>query len=153
MPRMIKLFEKILVPYDFSPSAEEALRVATLLAARAHGKIVVLHVVPPIYPLHGRALRPPLKDIRACARELADIAARAARSRQIPAMRTRVVVGHPVASIVAAAGAADSIVMGKRGHSRLARLLLGSVAEAVVRIAPVPVLTIPLPGPAGRTGK
>ena len=54
-------------------------------------------------------------------------------------------VGHPVASIVAAAGAADSIVMGKRGRSRLAHLLLGSVADGVVRIAPVPVLTVPMP--------
>ena len=145
MQRVTKLFEKILVPYDFSPSAEAALRVAASLAARTRGTLAVIHVMTPIHPIHGGPLRPPLKDVQSVARELARHVARTVRSRQIRAVRTRVAVGHPGASIVAAAGAADSIVMGKRGRSRLAHLLLGSVADGVVRIAPVPVLTVPMP--------
>jgi nucleotide-binding universal stress UspA family protein len=51
-------------------------------------------------------------------------------------------IGEPVRVILAAARKADSIVMTTLGHTGLAHVLLGSVAEKVVRLAPVPVLTV-----------
>jgi nucleotide-binding universal stress UspA family protein len=53
-----------------------------------------------------------------------------------------VVLGHPVERILDAARRADTIVMATAGRSGLAHLVIGSVAERVVRHAPVPVLTI-----------
>lgn len=57
-----------------------------------------------------------------------------------------IIQGEPAHQIAAAAGDlhADLIVIGTHGHSRLERLLLGSVAEKIVRSAPVPVLSVPL---------
>ena len=61
----------------------------------------------------------------------------------------RVVIGVPLQQILTAARDADSIVMATMGRSGLVHALLGSVAEKVVRHAPIPVLTVR----AGRAGR
>ncbi len=53
-----------------------------------------------------------------------------------------VLVGHPVARIVESAADADLLVMGTHGRTGLQRVVMGSVAEKVVRKAPCPVLTV-----------
>jgi nucleotide-binding universal stress UspA family protein len=60
----------------------------------------------------------------------------------MPRPRYRVVMGDPVDRILDAACAVDSIVMATSGRTGLSRLLIGSVAERVVRHAPVPVLAL-----------
>ena len=145
MPRRATTrFRTVLVPYDFSPGAAAALRVAGALAERERGEVRVLHVMPPAYPPHGGPLRPPAAAVHAAGRALHADATRALRRRDV-GIRTRVAIGQPVAAIVAAAKAADCIVMGTRGRTGLAHLVLGSVAERVVRTSPVPVLTVPQP--------
>ena len=135
------IFKKILVPHDFSPSADAALATAADLAALHDGTLRVLHVIPPIRPAHGRPLPPPSGDIAAARERLAAVVARATARRKVRATST-VEIGPPVACILAAAAKADAIVMGTLGQTGLARLLIGSVAERVVRHAPVPVLTV-----------
>lgn len=139
------LFKKILVPYDFSPSADAALAAAVELAATHGGTLRVLHVIPPIRPAHGRPLPPPAGDIAAVRERLAATVARATGRRRLRRVASEVVIGPPTACILTAAAKADAIVMGTLGQTGLARLLIGSVAERVVRHAAVPVLTVRAP--------
>ena len=136
------VFKKILVPYDFSTSADAALATAVDLAALHGGTVRVLHVVPPIRPAHGRPLPPPWADLAALREQLAAVLARATKGRRIRRTASDVLVGSPVTCILDAAAKADAVVMGTLGQTGLARLLIGSVAERVVRHAPVPVLTV-----------
>lgn len=136
------LFGRILVPYDFSSSAARALGVAADLAERHHGTLLVVHAIPPIYPTHGRPLVPAATELAAVGARLAEVVGRAVKGRRIARVRSWVAVGPPVGCILEASTKADAIVMGTLGRSGLPHLLLGSVAERVVRHADVPVLTV-----------
>ena len=144
---MAKLFRRILVPYDFSSSAKRALVAAADLAAEHRGRLTVLHAIAPFYPAaEGTPWIPPDDLVAAEHRRLAALVARVTRARGVKA-ETRVVIGHPYERIMAAAKRADSIVMATAGRPGLTHLLIGSIAEKVVRHAKVPVLTL---RPAGR---
>lgn len=157
---MATLFRRILVPHDFSPTATHALRVAAELAERHGGRITVLHVLTPFYSGPGYptqdeiAWTPPAEMKRERERRLATLVREALgpRARRVTC---RAVLGEAVPSICDAAKHADVIVMTTLGRSGLAHLLIGSVAEKVVRHAPVPVLTLRAPAPRrrGRAGK
>lgn len=136
------LFGRILVPYDFSSSAGRALAVAADLAERHRGALLVVHAIPPVHPTHGRPLMPPASELAAVGQRLAEVVARAVKGRRIARVRTWVAVGPPAGCILEASAKADAIVMGTLGRSGLPHLLLGSVAERVVRHADVPVLTV-----------
>ena len=136
------IFKRILVPHDFSPSADAALATAADLAVLHDGVLRVLHVIPPIRPAHGRPLPPPSADVAAARDRLAATVARVTGRRKVRRISIDVMIGPPVACILAAASKSDGIVMGTLGQTGLARLLIGSVAERVVRHAPVPVLTV-----------
>lgn len=138
----MRLFRRILVPYDFSRSADGALAVAVELAAKHRGALHVIHVVPPIYPLHGRPVLPSASEIDAIEGELEDVVARAVRGHRIRAVKARVMIGQPAVAVLEAAAKADAIVMGTLGRTGLPHLLMGSVAERIVRHSPIPVLTI-----------
>jgi nucleotide-binding universal stress UspA family protein len=139
-------FRRILVPHDFSVHATRALRVAADLAG-PRGRLLVLHVVheePPISELPigpDATWKPPTAVVDQARRELVRIVQMAVR-RGGPRADCRVALGDPLERILAAANEADVIVMATRGRSGLAHLLIGSVAEKVVRHSPIPVLTI-----------
>lgn len=139
---MATFFGRILVPYDFSRSAAKALRVAVDLAVRHHSALLVMHAIPPIYPAHGRPLMPSATEVAAVGAQLAETVARAVAGRRVARVRSWVVIGPPAGCILEAARKADAIVMGTLGRSGLPHLLVGSVAERVVRHAEVPVLTV-----------
>lgn len=148
------LFRRILVPHDFSDAATHALRVARDLAAEHGGRLHVLHVVTPYQPV---VQIPEVagwiadRDIVASAkRSLGELVRRELRGKKAPPARFEVELGDPATRIVAAAKGADAIVMSTEGRTGLSHLLIGSVAEKVVRHSPVPVLTIR--PPAGRRG-
>ena len=65
------------------------------------------------------------------------------------AVRTLQRLGHPVAEILARAGAASFVVMGSHGHGAMYDLLVGSTTQGVLRQAPCPVLVVP-PARRGR---
>jgi len=142
-----KLFRKILVPFDFSAPAAHALQVAADLAAEHRGAIEVLHVLPPFYsgvgfPTQAEiAWTPPPEMVRDLQTRLAqDVAKALGRRKSIATCRA--VLGDPVQSILSAARRADVIVMATLGRTGLAHLVMGSIAERVVRHSPVPVLTL-----------
>jgi len=139
---MKTIFQKILVPYDFSPSAAEALAVAVELAVKHGGALLVVHAMAPVFPLHGAPLLPTPSEIAAVGRGLEERVAAAVKGRRVRTVKSRVMVGQPYVCILEAARKADAIVMGTLGRTGLSHLLLGSVAERVVRHAPVPVLTV-----------
>ena len=135
----------ILHATDFSPRSECAFRLASALARDYEARLVVLHAVPPpvVMPMNGVVPADP-EESKARVRE--KLEALHADDPKV-AMEHRLVDGDPVHEILRAANEtkADIIVMGTHGWTGLARLLMGSVAEGVVRKAPCPVLTLKTP--------
>jgi universal stress protein A len=141
--------QTILAPTDFSEGAGRALAWARVLARAFGAKIVVLHVLDLPYtwtPASGLGSIPTpipaeiVERLADAARALLDTAA-----QDIPEVTSRLLrKGHPRQVIleVAREVGADVIVMGTYGRSGIPHLLIGSVAEHVVRHAPVPVWTV-----------
>ncbi len=137
----------ILVPTDFSETADTALDYAVMLAAKLGARIHLLHVtgIPMLgVPEAGVALTSTMiESIIRNAQHALDRLIDQRRGRAAFA-ETIQSTGDPRDMILQAAKdtAADLIVMGTHGRRGLKRLLLGSVAEAVVRTASCPVLTV-----------
>jgi nucleotide-binding universal stress UspA family protein len=152
---MPALFRKILVPHDFSRHATRALRVAAHLAAVHKGRLVVLHALPPVYPVVGlpplalrKSFPPPAEGpalVRRVRQRLEALVARELSGQRRQRVECRVVVADAFQAIMEAAGGATVIVMGTLGRTGLPRLLIGSVAQKTVQHSPVPVLTIRAP--------
>jgi universal stress protein A len=149
MPGVV--INSILVPVDFSPSSRAALDYAAALAGQMKARLEVLYVNEPATYLGPAAMvmmpqtpGPAWDETRSeIVREL-DVFLGPARSR---VGNVRVESGSPgdVIPEVARRGEFDLIVMGTHGRSGLNRLVVGSVAEAVMRKAQVPVLTLRMP--------
>ena len=139
---------KILHPTDFSECAALAEQQALALAQRLGGEIILFQalVEAPLYGeglLNAREAQKVYDAQRTWAEQ--SLAARAAQLGQAGVTaRWRVSVGVPFEEIVKAAQEerADMIVIGTHGRGGLNSLLLGSVAERVIRTAPCPVLTV-----------
>jgi universal stress protein A len=142
------LFRRILVPHDFSDHATRALKTAVELAKASRGRIEVLNVVVPFTPVtalppaEATAWIPPIELVNDQKRRLEGLVARVVKGRGRPPVGCRVVVGDAYQRIMAAARGADLIVMATAGRTGLSHLLIGSVAEKVVRHSPIPVLTL-----------
>ena len=139
----------ILVPTDFSEGAARALDWARTLAQAFRAEIVVLHVLElPVTwtPLGGLGSLPtPLstESVDQLTSEAQTILETVAGDA--PEVTRRLLrKGHPREVILAAVEevAADAVVMGTHGRRGVSHLLIGSVAEHVVRHSPVPVLTV-----------
>jgi nucleotide-binding universal stress UspA family protein len=130
----------ILCPVDFSTASLAALKEASTTAKEAGGHLIVLHVVKPV---QGDDLCPPLYDAAYKEELLASLKDVAVPQDRV-SIEHRILVGNPAPIIVRIAEeeGVDLIVMGTHGRSGFRRLFLGSVAEAVVRSARCPVLTI-----------
>ncbi len=137
----------VLHPTDFSEQARSAFPMACSLAHDFGARVVVLHVAPPpIQILGGMAAPSP-------ALEEYDPAVLGKKVRELHSpypdvpVEARVETGDAAATIlkVAEETACDLIVMGTHGRTGLGRLLMGSVAEQVVRKANCPVLTVKVP--------
>jgi nucleotide-binding universal stress UspA family protein len=143
----------ILHPTDFSEQAQYAFATACALA-RDHGsRVVVLYVRAPTTVAYGE-MGPIVPDP---VWTPADVkAALVALHLPDPGVDVefRVDEGEPAAAIVRQARelSADLIVMGTHGRTGLGRVVLGSVAEAVLRRAPCPVLTLREPFHSGNAG-
>ena len=140
--------KNILVATDFDVEAEAALLYGRTLARTFDATLHVLHVADNIYTRIGSDVfvpSPELQtDLEAIARQQLD--ALLVDDDPIP-LRTHpivVVSSSPALAIVeyAAKAGVDLIVIGTHGRGAVAHLLMGSVAERVVRAAPCPVLTV-----------
>ncbi len=136
----------ILVPTDFSANAEEALDYAVALAGKLDARVYVLNVIAMqmFGAEYGVAVTQAMvEDVTRGNQAALDklIAARTGRSAFGPA-QLEYGDARAVIEAVARKLGADLIVMGTHGRRGLKRLLLGSVAESVIRTAPCPVLLV-----------
>lgn len=141
--------QRILAPTDFSEHAEEALRYACGLAERLGATLHLLHVLPDVVPVGpDPMLAPGLPPDYYTDTENQSLEALGKTIRpewgHAPAVEVAVRWGGPVEGIVAYANdvAIELIVIATHGRTGLSHVLLGSVAERIIREAPCPVLTV-----------
>ena len=140
--------EAIVVGVDGSSASSGALRWAADQAATTGAELRVLHVWELPSGWHGADLVVPdiRRDLEEVARETMEEAVEDVRSPDRPdvAVRGEVLHGSPARCLIEASRAADLLVVGNVGHSPVSGLLLGSVADTVVRHASCPVAVVPL---------
>jgi nucleotide-binding universal stress UspA family protein len=144
------LLKNILVATDFSEPSDAALAYGRELARTFSAQLVVLNVTDNImaraYGGDGFVFSDPLlqQDVEAAARKQADALLSDEDRDQLRAKALVLTSNTPAFAIVdyARANNVDLIVMGTHGRGAVAQLLMGSVAERVVRTAPCPVLTV-----------
>ncbi len=150
MPRAI---ERILVPHDFSETADAALAMALDLAEKMRARVTILHAyeVPTyVFPESVVATAELVGQIRGAAEEA--LAALKERTQRPGGVQVDTVLRQGVAwseiNRAAKELGTDLLVMGTHGRRGVARALIGSVAEKIVRTAPCPVLTVHGPAQA-----
>jgi universal stress protein A len=141
--------KRILVPTDFSRGSHVALEAAADIAEKFGASIDVLHVwTPPTIVAFDAAIVPTPEDLTALTESLQHSLDRAIASVPLPKDRVEkhLVQGSDWREIVEVANrrGSDLIVVGTHGRTGVSHLLLGSVAEKVVRSAKRAVLTVPL---------
>lgn len=145
-------FHTILHPTDFSSNSACALRYACALARDCAAKLVVVHALEPAAAMVGEAALAPydLEELRQTAQKQLDELKIADQALNVERLLRD---GSAPAVILDAADefAADLIVMGTHGRTGLNRLLMGSVAEMILRRAPCPVLTVKEPAVSDRS--
>jgi nucleotide-binding universal stress UspA family protein len=142
---------RILVPTDFSPAAEAAALAAAALAAEVGGHIYLLHVYSPpsvmlpdgstFAPTPAQLVESSERAEHALTAAQRSLAARVAADVRIDTC-SRIGLAADEILRMAESGHYDLIVMGTHGRSGLRRLMLGSIAEKVLRHASIPVLTV-----------
>ena len=137
-------FKRILCPVDLSPSSDQAIRVASSIAKGEAAKLLFLHVAMPELPLSAGSAIPEVNHALMIGKE---------KFLQVQPCDTGIdcdhlfVRGEPVDVILDTINKQeiDLIIMPTHGRTGLARLLMGSVAERVVRLASCPVLVVKTP--------
>jgi nucleotide-binding universal stress UspA family protein len=146
----MRSWKKILCPVDFSAPSRHAVTVALELADRFDAEVTLLHVVPdPAYPaIEGLiAIETSLETVLGEGRQLLEAVRREVDPRHERAIVTMVKPGAPAPVIIreAQAGDYDLVVVGTHGRTGWRHVLLGSVAELVVRRASCAVLSVHRP--------
>jgi len=141
--------QTILHPTDFSESADHAFRLACSLARDHEARVVVLHVIPSSAPIAGGMLvgsfsYDNLDDVDS---ELTDRLEAMRESHSDLSIEWRLSKGNVIDGILAAAEDVEAglIVLGTHGRTGLTRILMGSIAENIVRKASCSVLTVKTP--------
>ena len=153
--------KRVLVAIDFSKLSHEALSYAVDLAAQVGARVHVLYVVEPVEftgvdvfggaPIATQAIVD--EHLRQAKREMERL--RRGKLAKVPGAKASVELGRPAERIVALGGSgrANLVVLGTHGRSGLAHLVMGSVAERVVRHARCPVLVVPSRPGRGRAAR
>lgn len=140
--------KNILCPVDFSDSGTAAINFATSLAKEYAAELHLVHVYEqPFAYIDGGFASTPIPSIAPADLEAEEARLVAVKPDKDIKFRHEFIIGSPADDLVnyAKENQIDLIVMGTHGRTGLNRLLMGSVAEAVVRRAACPVLTIKQP--------
>jgi len=139
--------KKILVPTDFSEGSGKAVHFATAIALEHGASIELMHAfeIPSVAFLEGSMIATPamVADISGLAQKQLDVAADQIREAGVE-VSAHLLQGVAYTEITRAAQdlGCDLVVMSTHGRTGLRHALIGSVAERVVRTAPIPVLTL-----------
>lgn len=135
--------KRILCPFDFSPSSETALALASSLARDNNAELHLVHVYDEPFAYTDESSDVPPADLKVEQERWEQT------QPTVPGIfcRREFLVGPPVGTLLdyASSHNVDLIVMGTHGRTGVTRLLMGSVAEAVLRRADCPVLTVKQP--------
>ena len=138
-------FGKILIPTDFSESAENASLYALSLAEKYGSKIYVVHVIEPFTYTSdlGIDMGDQYQVMEATAKRFLDDIVTSIKEKNID-VEGILLSGEPFVEIIkyAKQEQVNLIIMSTHGRSGIEHMLLGSVAEKVVRKSPCPVLTV-----------
>jgi nucleotide-binding universal stress UspA family protein len=146
------MYKRILVPVDGSDTSTKALVAALNLAREGKGRVRIIHVLDELVYLSGYEYGvEALAFARQAAQKILAEAMAVAKAAGVPAEgklleQPGVHLGDVVAD-QARAWEADLVVVGTQGRRGIGRVLLGSGAEQVIRLAPVPVLAVRAPEP------
>jgi universal stress protein A len=142
------VFRRIVVPVDFSPPAERAWALARRMARTTGARLVLVHVFveAQLYregPFTMDHVRQVYADARQWASDRLDAWGTEGRGEGLD-VETQFREGLAHEQIVAAITetGADLVVMGTEGRGGIGRVLLGSTADRVIRLAPCPVLAV-----------
>ena len=155
---MLTAINTILYATDLSPEAEPALSMAKSLADKYQAEVIFLNVVEPINPsLYAWGQMDSWSEIEKATRNRSQMTLEQQASHfsdenslvdsSVPRPSVKVISGHVAKSIVDCSDDinADLIVMGSNSHSAISEILLGSVADKVMRLSKRPVLLVPTP--------
>jgi nucleotide-binding universal stress UspA family protein len=139
------VFNTIVLALDGSDGARRAIPLAVELAQRDNARIVIVHVDERIAGKGGGDIHADEASIQAEIRTQAEELTKQGIETSVE-MRDAMVGGpaRPIADIAGKVGA-DLIVVGTRGHSGLAGIVLGSVTQRLLHLAHQPVLAVPPP--------
>ena len=144
------MYQRILVPVDGSETATKAMITALQMARDSGGQVHLVHVVEGMTPLaadpYGAYSGEVIEIMRQSGSKILEDALVVAKAAGVPA-DTELFdnFGERLAEVVADAASrfkADLIVVGTHGRRGIGRMMLGSGAEQIIRLAPVPVLVI-----------
>jgi nucleotide-binding universal stress UspA family protein len=144
------MYKRIVVPVDGSETAQKALVTALQMAREASGCVHLVHVVEGLTPMtadpYGAYSGDVIKVMRQSGRKILDDALELARAEGVQA-DTQLFdnFGKRLAEVVADSATrfnADLMVVGTHGRRGLGRVLMGSGAEQIIRLSPVPVLVL-----------
>jgi nucleotide-binding universal stress UspA family protein len=151
------MFVRILVPIDYSPSSRRSAEYALSLAAKVGATVDIVHVWDkPTYVSDAVMVRRPGEEQRSLSELIRENAESDMKEfiagLAVPpgvALDHRLCSGEPVSTLIAELkkGGHQLVVLGTHGRTGLSHVLLGSVAERLIRHSPVPVLTVPPSGP------
>jgi nucleotide-binding universal stress UspA family protein len=151
------MYKRILVPVDGSDTSNKALVAALQLARDGGGRVRVIHVFDVVAYMTGFEFGADILDqARAYARKTVDDAVDIAKAAGVQVDgRLLDMPGRSLGEVVAEEATrfeSDLVVVGTHGRRGVGRVLLGSGAEEVIRLAPVPVLVVRATAPRQETG-
>ena len=151
----MNIFRHILVPTDFSPSSSGAIEIGLELATQLSADLTLVHVWKlPVYPYLELMLSS--AELTSCVEKAATecLATKLTQIQtRLPRAKSVLKMGVPWEQILETLeeSKADLLIMGTHGRRGFEHAIMGSVAEKLVRLSPVPVLTVrgtPAVGPA-----
>jgi nucleotide-binding universal stress UspA family protein len=144
------MFKKIMWATDGSEAADRALTLARTLADDAGGELLVVHCQERTEPYRTGGAYPSHPDANELKskveKQVADLSETGVFTTLELTEARAGGAAHAIADVAESRGA-DVIVAGTRGHTPLAGLLLGSVTQRLLQIAPCPVLAVPARAP------
>jgi nucleotide-binding universal stress UspA family protein len=144
---MSNAFQHVLVPIDFSEHADRALDYAVMWCRRLKGHLTLIHVIQSLSEVGiDRVTTLPAAHLETLERELTHHMQRYLQRVQDAGIEGDMILVHgsPVDETIDTVKARhiDLIIMGSHGRTGVSHMLLGSMAEKLVRLAPCPVLVV-----------